>query len=1030
MCLREPIRGYRRSYNVRRLANVIVTWNKKTRRLGWIPPVVLTMLVTMSTAAAFDILLDALRMKYQFTGAYIIPLIAVGLVSGLVAFLAMYMYRKMAEETVEEVTERLRVSGELTNERVLMRALMQNTPDHIYFKDGEGCYLRVNQALANALGLSDPAEAIGNTDADYFSPAVAEAVISEEKAVRQSGVPVLGKEEHTIWPDGRETWDSTTRIPLRDRQSRIIGTFGISRDITESKRSEIQIRQLSLAVEQSPSIVLITDVEGRITYVNPKFTAITGYTSDEVLGENPRILKAGELSEDMYRDMWETITRGEEWNGEILNRKKNGENYWGLASISPIRNSAGITTHYLEVMEDITQRKETEQALRRQFAFQRQLIDAMPIPIFHKNREGVYQECNDAFARFVGLPREEIVGHSTADLSPPDLAERYHQQDAALLQSQQMQRYESSVLHADGSRHQVMFSKAVVHDDRGGVSGIVGAIVDLTDIKQIEAALQAENQRREELEKIISKSPAMVFLWRAEPGWPVDYVTDNVKQLGYQPTDFSAGGMPFSQIVHPEDLPRVSAEVMDYVKRGVNEFDQQYRIFSKRGDVRWLDDRTWVRRNAEGHVTHFQGIVMDITGRRLSDEREAATMAGLRSILELADELLAAPNTDELYRRAVELSREKLKLERTAVMVVEKDRITGSYGTNLKGQTTREADHVIHLDDTWRERLQPRKSGEKPWLIVSEPYYEWDGQSIVGFGRGWVALTPILSHEHGAIGLFCNDTAISGAPVDEVSQEILAVFCALLGNIIARKRAEEEQKAIQEQHRNFMERTDRLNSLGMLAAGMAHEINNPLQGMLSHLHSVHRAIKADDSARKSLVMVERGIDTIATLVRKLLIFGRTQDQEGESVDCREALEFVSQLLASQFKRTGVTIRCEMPKGSLFAAMPRRYVIQVLLNLLINACDAMPGGGEVVVEGEEKDGLAVLRISDAGCGIDPGQIAEIFKPFYTTKGAKGTGLGLSVVDSLIRASHGTIHVESQPGKTTFTVRLPLAGKETI
>jgi len=1015
---------------VRRLANVIVSWNKKSHRLGWIVPVMLTMLVTMSAAVAFDLLLDALRIRYQFTGAYIIPLVSIGLVSGFVAFAAMLIYRKMAEETVEEVNERLRVSGELTNERMLMRALMQNTPDHIYFKDMEGRYLRVNQALSTALGLGDPSSAIGNTDAAYFSPAVAEAVMAEEKHVRESGVPVLGKEERTIWPDGRETWDSTTRIPLRDRQGRTIGTFGISRDITENKRSEIQIRQLSLAVEQSPSIVLITDVDGRITYVNPKFTMVTGYTPDEVIGENFRILKADDRSDMIYAEIWSTITRGDEWNGEILNRKKNGELYWGLASISPIRNSAGVTTHYLEVMEDITQRKETEQALRRQFAFQRQLIDAMPIPIFHKNREGIYQECNDAFARFVGLPRDEIIGHSPFDLSPPDLAERYHQQDIALLQTQTMQRYEGSVLHADGSRHQVMFSKAVVHDDQGGVSGIVGALVDLTDIKQVEAALQAENQRREELEKIISKSPAMVFLWRAEPGWPVEYVTDNVRQLGYQAKDFVAGGMPFSQIVHPEDLPRVAAEVTDYVKRGVNEFDQQYRIFSKRGDVRWLDDRTWVRRNAEGMVTHFQGIVMDITGRRLSDEREAATMAGLRAILELADELLAAPNTDELYRRAVELSREKLNLERTAVMVVEKDRIQGSYGTNLKGQTTHESDHVIHLDDTWRERLRPRKSGEKPWLIVNEPYYEWDGQSIVGFGRGWVALTPILSHEHGAIGLFCNDTAISGAPVDEVSQEILAVFCALLGNIIARKRAEEEQEKIQEQHRDFMERTDRLNSLGMLAAGMAHEINNPLQGMLSHLHSVHRAIKADASARKSLVMVERGIDTIATLVRKLLIFGRTQDQEGESVECREALDFVSQLLASQFKRTGVTIRSDMQTSSLVAAMPRRYLIQVLLNLLINACDAMPGGGEIVVEGEEKEGNAELRITDAGCGIPADQIAEIFKPFYTTKGSKGTGLGLSVADSLIRASHGSIYVDSAPGKTTFTVRLPLAGKEIV
>jgi PAS domain S-box-containing protein len=1013
---------------VRNFVNIIIRWNKNSHRYGWIAPVLLSMVVTMTMVATFDLVLDELRVRFSFAQVYLISLFAIGMTAGLVTFIAIQVYHKLAQETVEEVNERLRVSGELTNERLLMRAMMENTPDHIYFKDDQGRYLRVNKAMANAFGLKDANAVVGKTDADYFSPSVAAQIQEEDRIVRETGRPVLGKEEHTIWPDGRESWDSATRMPLRNRQGHVIGTFGISRDITAGKLTELKIRQLSQAVEQSPSIVLITDVKGNITYVNPKFSAVTGYTSEEVIGQNPRLLKTGELPASIYREMWETILAGGEWNGEILNRKKNGETYWGLAFISPIRNPDGVITHFLEVMEDITQRKHAEEALRRQFAFQRQLIDAMPIPIFHKDTLGYYQECNEAFAIFLGHQREEIVGHTVFDISPPDLAERYHQQDLALINNAGQQRYESSVLHADGTRHEVIFSKALVHDDKGTVTGLVGALVDLTDLRHAEAALQAEYLRREELEKIISKSPAIVFLWRAEPGWPVEYVSDSVRQLGYSPDDFVAGGMPFAQIVHPEDLSRVGAEVVHYTSSGINEFNQQYRIFSKRGEVRWLDDRTWVRRNAAGVVTHYQGIAMDITERRLADEREAATMEGMRAILEMADALLAAPDTDELYRRAVELSREKLKLERTAVMIVKSDRINGTYGTNLKGQTTHELDHVIHLDDEWKERLRPRKPGEKPWLVVSEPYYEWDGQSIVGLGRGWVALTPILSHQHGAIGVFCNDTAISGAPVDEVRQEILAVFCALLGNIIARKQAEEEQKNIRDQHRDFMERTDRLNSLGMLAAGMAHEINNPLQGMLSHLHSVHRSIKNDESARKSLVMVERGIDTIATLVRKLLIFGRSQDQEGESVECREALEFVTQLLASQFKRSNVTIEMDIRNTSLIVAMPRRYLVQVLLNLLINGRDAMPAGGVIHVVADRTGQEAVVQITDAGCGIPPDQLPEIFKPFHSTKGAKGSGLGLSVADSLIRSSKGSIQVESKPGKTTFTLHIPLAKVE--
>lgn len=1010
-----------------RFVNYIIRWNREPHRFRWVYPVLLSMIVTMAVVAAFDVVLDSLRIHFSFTQIYLIPLIAVGLMAGLTTFIAMQIYRRLAQQAAEEVTERMRVSGELVTERMLMRALMENTPDHIYFKDNEGRFIRVNRAMAKDLGLRDPADVVGKADSDYFAPEVASAFAAEEQRVRETGAPILAKEEHTIWPDGREAWESSTKLPLKDRHGHVIGTFGISRDITAGKLSELKIRQLFQAVEQSPSIVIITDIRGNITYVNPRFTIVTGYTSEEVVGKNPRILKGGQVPDSVYRELWATITSGGEWTGEFLNRKKNGETYWGLASISPIRNSSGTITHYLGVTEDITQKKHAEQALRRQFAFQRQLIDAMPMPIFHKDALGYYQECNEAFSQFVGHARDEIIGHTVHDISPPDLAETYHQHDLALLKHGGMQRYESLVMHADGTRHNVMFTKALVHDDKGEVTGLVGAIVDLTDLRHVEQKLAAEYQRREELERIVSKSPAMVFLWRAEPGWPVEYVSESVSQLGYSADDFTSGGMPFIQIIHPEDVPVVSAEVMDYSRRNVNEFEQQYRVFSKRGEVRWLDDRTWVRRDAEGRITHYQGIVMDITERRLADERQAATMDGMRAILEIADALMAAPNSDELYRRAVELAREKLKLERTAVMVVDDNEIRGTYGTNLKGQTARETDHIIHIDETWKERLRPRRPGEKPWLVVSEPYYEWDGQSMVGFGRGWVVLTPILSHHHGAIGFFCNDTAISGAPVDEVRQEILAVFCALLGNIIARKQAEEEQKLIQDQHRDFMERTDRLNSLGMLAAGMAHEINNPLQGMMSHLHSVHRSIKADEQARKSLVMVERGIDTIATLVRKLLIFGRSHEQEGESVECREALEFVVQLLASQFKRNNVTIDVDLRRPSLVVAMPRRYLTQVLLNLLINARDAMPDGGVIKIVGDVKGECGEISICDTGCGIAPEDIQAIFKPFHTTKGAKGSGLGLSVADSLIRSSKGSIRVESQPGHTVFTLTIPLAKK---
>jgi len=113
--------------------------------------------------------------------------------------------------------------------------------------------------------------------------------------------------------------------------------------------------ELLAAVEQSPASVVITDVCGNIEYVNPKFTELTGYTLEEALGKNPRILKSGESPAEMYEQLWRTITSGGDWRGEFHNKKKNGELYLESAVISPIRDAQGAITHFVAVKEDITQ---------------------------------------------------------------------------------------------------------------------------------------------------------------------------------------------------------------------------------------------------------------------------------------------------------------------------------------------------------------------------------------------------------------------------------------------------------------------------------------------------------------------------------------------------------------------------------------------------------------------------------------------------------------------------------------------------
>ncbi len=164
-----------------------------------------------------------------------------------------------------------------------------------------------------------------------------------------------------------------------DENIHVIPQFGVvriyTRDITKRKQAEKQLVKLQTAVEQSPSIVVITDVNGNVEYVNPKFSELTGYTAEETIGRNLYILKSGRQSNKIYKELWDSINEGFEWHGELHNRKKSGEFYWESASISPIRNKDNVVIHFVKVAEDITRRKNTEEELFKHHHKLEDLVD-------------------------------------------------------------------------------------------------------------------------------------------------------------------------------------------------------------------------------------------------------------------------------------------------------------------------------------------------------------------------------------------------------------------------------------------------------------------------------------------------------------------------------------------------------------------------------------------------------------------------------------------------------------------------------
>lgn len=185
----------------------------------------------------------------------------------------------------------------------------------------------------------------------------------------------IGVELRIIHRDGSTRWIARYCQPEYGEDGNLIGYCGIHRDITVRKADEMRLRQLSLVVEQSPFSVLITDIDGRIEYVNKAFTTITGYVESEVIGRNPRLLQSGQTSLATYADLWETLKRGESWLGEMINRRKNGEIFIERERIVPIRQADGKVSHYLAIKEDVTDLQRQAWELERHRDHLQELVD-------------------------------------------------------------------------------------------------------------------------------------------------------------------------------------------------------------------------------------------------------------------------------------------------------------------------------------------------------------------------------------------------------------------------------------------------------------------------------------------------------------------------------------------------------------------------------------------------------------------------------------------------------------------------------
>lgn len=375
--------------------------------------------------------------------------------------------------------------------------------------------------------------------------------------------------------------------------------------LDDRRRVDEKMRQLSRAVEQSPASIVITDRAGRIEYVNPRFCAITGYAAEEVLGQNPRFLKSGEMPPEAYQKLWQTITSGRDWHGEFRNRKKNGELCWVLAAISPVFNAEGRITHFLAVEEDITERKRMEKELR-QFQF---ATDQAADAVFWINRDGKFYYVNDQACRSLGYSREELMALRVFDidpgLSPERWAKRWEESPR-----RQMAAYQLESLHRrkDGSTFPVEITAR--HFSASDAELHVAFARDIT------ARRQAEEKIREQA-AWLDKAPDAIFVLDLE-GTIIYWNQGAERIFGWAAAE--AVGTKFVDLLfHGVVAPRLREAAQITRERG--EWAGELAEFTKDGRSIVIQGRASLIRDEQGRPKGILVIDTDITEKKQIEEK-------------------------------------------------------------------------------------------------------------------------------------------------------------------------------------------------------------------------------------------------------------------------------------------------------------------------------------------------------------------------------------------------------------------------
>ncbi len=804
---------------------------------------------------------------------------------------------------------------------------------------------------------------------EYYRGKYKESSLIEGAYEAEDFFPSLGEE-------GK--WLRFTATPVKDEAGRLIAAVETLEDITERRQAEDALRRSEeryrTILEEMEEGYYELDLAGNLTFFNDSMCRMLGYSRKELMGMNYRTYTPEEDVKAVF----------EKYNGVYRTGKpvkslpyktirKDGSTVHAEVSVLPLRNKQGEIVAFRGVRHDVTERRRMEEDLRQSEERYRTVLDEMEDSYFEVDLSGHITFANESTCRNLRLSREELMGASyktfSAEKSIDDVYKAFNK---VYRTGKPVKSFSWEIVRGDGSTGFTETTVLPLHNQDGQIIGFRGIGRDITERKQAEEALR---QSEERLRTVVINTPVVLFTLNAEGVFTLSE-GKGLDALGLRPGEV-VGRSVFEVY---RDVP----QILDNIRRALD--GQTFTSVVEVGEL-VFDTRYSPLREQNGEVVGVIALASDITEREQMEE--------------------ALRESEERYRLLAENAKDAIW---TVDMNMRPTFMSPSI-TSLLGYSVEEA-----MAKSMEEVYTPTSLEIAMKVFAEELAIENMEHKDLSRSR---VLELELIHKDGSIvpieGKF---SFIRGPDAQPVG--ILAIARDITERKQMKKRREELEKKAH--------LASRLASVGEMASGIAHEINNPLTGVIGYSELLLQKDIPEDM-KEGLEVIHDGAQRVASIIKGLLTFARQTKADKEYVSINDIIANTLALRSYELEMNNVNVSTHLDPHLPATVASAGELQQVFLNLIINAETEMKlahDKGKLSIETEKVDNTIRISFKDDGPGIAKENLDRVFDPFFTTREVgEGTGLGLSVCHGIIADHGGRIYAESKPGKgATFTVELPI------